>query len=315
MNGKKVLLIINPCAGKNSKRVGALDIISKLSSEEYDFEVRTTRCQGDATTIVKEIGSNFDMIICCGGDGTLNETVNGLLSLDRKIPLGYVPSGSTNDLATTLGIPGKVGEAANMIMNGKLNGYDVGSLNGKYFNYVASFGAGVELSYSTPQALKNILGHAAYMINGFVINLIPIIKNLKPIHMKIEYDGGVIEDNFYFGSFSNSTSVAGLFKFKNQDVKLNDGYFELLLVRGLKKNTDAFSMLGKIIRQEYDGEKIMLIKTKKVKITADEETPWTLDGEFGGNQKDVELTVLHNAFEIYSDNDEMFIAEETAIEK
>lgn len=309
LGGKKVLLIINPCAGKNSKRVGALDIISKLSSGDYDFEVRTTRCQGDATTIVKEVGINYDMIICCGGDGTLNETVNGLLSLDKKIPLGYVPSGSTNDLATTLGIPRKVGDAANMIMNGKLNGYDVGSLNGKYFNYVASFGAGVELSYSTPQALKNILGHAAYMINGFVINLIPIIKNLKPIHMKIEYDGGVIEDNFYFGSFSNSTSVAGMFKFKNQDVKLNDGYFELLLVRGLKKNTDAFSMLGKIIRQEYDGEKIMLIKTKSVKITADEETPWTLDGEFGGNQKDVELNVIHNAFDIYSDNDEMFITE------
>lgn len=309
LGGKKVLLIINPCAGKNSKRVGALDIISKLSSGDYDFEVRTTRCQGDATTIVKEVGINYDMIICCGGDGTLNETVNGLLALDKKIPLGYVPSGSTNDLATTLGIPSKVGDAANMIMNGKLNGYDVGSLNGKYFNYVASFGAGVELSYSTPQALKNILGHAAYMINGFVINLIPIIKNLKPIHMKIEYDGGVLEDNFYFGSFSNSTSVAGMFKFKNQDVKLNDGYFELLLVRGLKKNTDAFSMLGKIIRQEYDGEKIMLIKTKSVKITADEETPWTIDGEFGGNQKNVELNVIHNAFDIYSDNDEMFITE------
>ena len=310
MEGRKVLLIINPCAGKNSKRAGALDIMSKLSSEKFDFEVRTTRCQGDATTIVKEVGSEYDMIICCGGDGTLNETVNGLLTLNKRIPIGYVPSGSTNDLAVTLGIPTVVGEAANMILNGKLNGYDVGSLNGKYFNYVASFGAGVELSYSTPQALKNVLGHAAYMINAFVIKLIPMVKNLKPIHMKIEYDDGILEDDFYFGSFSNSTSVAGLFKFKDQDVKLNDGYFELLLVRGLKKNTDAFSMLGKIIRQEYDGEKIMLIKSKKVKITCDKETPWTVDGEFGGNLKDVELNVIHKAFDIYSDNDEMFITEE-----
>lgn len=310
MEGRKVLLIINPCAGKNSKRAGALDIMNKLSSEKFDFEVRTTRCQGDATTIVKEVGSQYDMIICCGGDGTLNETVNGLLTLNKRIPIGYVPSGSTNDLAVTLGIPTVVGEAANMILNGKLNGYDVGSLNGKYFNYVASFGAGVELSYSTPQGLKNVLGHAAYMINAFVIKLIPMLKNLKPIHMKIEYDDGVLEDDFYFGSFSNSTSVAGLFKFKDQDVKLNDGYFELLLVRGLKKNTDAFSMLGKIIRQEYDGEKIMLIKSKKVKITSDRETPWTVDGEFGGNLKDVELNVIHKAFDIYSDNDEMFINEE-----
>lgn len=309
MQGKKVLLIVNPCAGKNSKRASAQDIISKLSSENYDFEVRETQRQGHATEIVKEIGSDFDMIICCGGDGTLNETINGLLMLDRKIPIGYIPSGSTNDLAVTLGIPAKVDKAAEMIAKGKMNGYDVGSLNGRYFNYVASFGLGVELSYSTPQALKNILGHAAYMINGFVINLIPMIKNLKPVHMKIEYDGGVLDDDFYFGSFSNSTSVAGIFKLKGSDVKLNDGYFELLLVRGLKKNTEAFSMLGKIIRQEYDGEKIMLIKSKKVKITCDKETPWTIDGEFGGDLKDVDLEVHHRAFDIYSDNDELFSPE------
>ena len=310
MQGKKVLLIINPCAGKNSKRVGALDIMGKLTSGNFDFEVRTTRCQGDATTIVKEVGNDYDMIICCGGDGTLNETVNGLMKLEKRIPIGYVPSGSTNDLATTLGIPSQVGDAANLILNGKKNGYDVGSFNGRYFNYVASFGAGIELSYSTPQVLKNLLGHAAYMINGFVIKLIPIIRNLKPIHMKIEYDGGVLEDNFYFGSLSNSTSVAGMFKFTNDDVKLNDGFFELLLVRGLKHNTEVFGMLKKIIQQDYDGEKIMLIKTRKVKITTDEKIPWTLDGEFGGNHKDAELEVIHNAFDIYSDNDNMFVEEE-----
>lgn len=310
MQGKKVLLIINPCAGKNSKRVGALDIMGKLTSGNFDFEVRTTRCQGDATTIVKEVGNDYDMIICCGGDGTLNETVNGLMKLEKRIPIGYVPSGSTNDLATTLGIPSQVGDAANLILNGKKNGYDVGSFNGRYFNYVASFGAGIELSYSTPQVLKNLLGHAAYMINGFVIKLIPIIRNLKPIHMKIEYDGGVLEDNFYFGSLSNSTSVAGMFKFTNDDVKLNDGFFELLLVRGLKHNTEVFGMLKKIIQQDYDGEKIMLIKTRKVKITTDEKIPWTLDGEFGGNHKDAELEVIHNAFDIYSDNDIMFVEEE-----
>ena len=304
-----MLLIVNPCAGKNRKRASAQDVISKLSSVNFDFDVRETQRQGHATEIVKEFGADYDMIICCGGDGTLNETINGLLTLEKRIPIGYIPSGSTNDLAVTLGIPAKVDKAAEMITNGKINGYDVGSLNGRYFNYVASFGLGVELSYSTPQALKNILGHAAYMINGFVINLIPMIKNLKPVHMKIEYDGGVLEDDFYFGSFSNSTSVAGIFKLKGSDVKLNDGYFELLLVRGLKKNTEAFSMLGKIIRQEYDGEKIMLIKSKKVKITCDKETPWTIDGEFGGDLKDVDLEVHHRAFDIYSDNDELFLPE------
>lgn len=306
---KKVLLIINPCAGKNSKRVGALDIMNKLSSADFDFEVRNTRCQGDATTIVKEIGEKYDIIICAGGDGTLNETVNGLMKLNKRIPIGYIPSGSTNDLAVTLGIPTKVGGAADLILSEKINGYDVGNFNGRFFNYVASFGLGVELSYSTPQAMKNLLGHSAYMINAFVLKLIPMLVHLKPIHMKIEYDGNVLEDNFYFGSFSNSTSVAGMFKFNPDEVKLNDGYFELLLVRGLKRNTEAFSMLGKIIRQDYDGDRIMLIKAKNIKITCDEEIPWTLDGEFGGNHKNIELSVNHKGFDIYSDNDRMFIKE------
>lgn len=305
MAGKKVLLIINPCAGKNSRRIGALDIMSKLSSADFDFEVRTTRCQGDATTIVREIGANYDMIICCGGDGTLNETVNGLLKIDKRIPVGYVPSGSTNDLAATLGIPIRVSEAADLILSEKLNSYDVGSFNGRYFNYVASFGAGVDIAYSTPQALKNLFGHTAYIINGFIIRIIPMLLNVRPVHMKIEYDGGVLEDKFYFGAFSNSTSVAGLFKY--DDIKLNDGYFELLLVRGMKHNTEAFSIINKIIRKEYDGEKIILLRTKKVKITCDKEIPWTLDGEFGGNVGNVELEVVHDAFDIYSDNDEIFV--------
>lgn len=302
-------MIINPCAGKSSKRVDALDIINRLASADFDFEVRTTRCQGDATTIVREIGENYDMIICCGGDGTLNETVNGLMKINKRVPIGYVPSGSTNDLATTLGIPSKVGDAANLILSEKLNGYDVGELNGRYFNYVASFGVGVEVSYSTPQVMKNLLGHSAYMINAFVLKLIPMLSHLKPVHMKVEYDGNEIEDDFYFGSFSNSTSVAGMFKFNQDEVKLNDGCFELLLVRGLKRKMEAFSMLGKIIRQEYDGERIMFIKAKNVKITCDEEIPWTLDGEFGGNQRNVELKVNHKGFDIYSDNDRLFIME------
>lgn len=306
---KKVLLVINPCAGKNSKRVGALDIMNRLSSADFDFEVRNTRCQGDATTIVKEIGENYDMVICCGGDGTLNEAVNGLMKLNKRIPIGYIPSGSTNDLAATLGIPTKIDEAAELILSEKLNSYDVGEFNGRFFNYVASFGLGVEVSYSTPQAMKNLLGHWAYMINAFVLKLIPMLSHLKPVHMKVEYDGNELEDDFYFGSFSNSTSVAGLFKFNQDEVKLNDGCFELLLVRGLKRKSEAFSMLGKIIRQEYDGERIMLIKAKNVKITCDEEIPWTLDGEFGGNHKNIELSVNHRGFDIYSDNDRMFIKE------
>lgn len=304
MSKKKLLLIINPCAGKDRKRVGALEIINRLSNGEFDFEVATTRCQGDATTIVKEKGSDCDAIVCCGGDGTLNETINGLMKIDRRIPLGYIPSGSTNDLATTLGIPTKLNEAADLILSGNKNSYDVGSFNGRYYNYIASFGVATDLSYTTPQKLKNMFGHGAYMINGFIIRLIPMLKSFRPVPMRIEHDGGVIEDKFYFGSLSNSTSVAGLFKLK--DVKLNDGEFELLLVKGLKHNVELFGILQKVIKQEYDNDKIVLLKTKKLKITSPFAVPWTLDGEFGGEHKSVELEVVHNAFDIYSDNELLF---------
>ena len=305
MSGKKALLIINPCSGVDRKRVGALEIINKLSSANFDFDVETTKCQGDATTIVKEKGNNFDVVICCGGDGTLNETINGVLKLDKRVPVGYIPSGSTNDLASTLGIPVGVGPATNMILNGKTNGYDVGLFQGRYFNYIASFGAATDLSYTTPQKWKNLFGHNAYVFYGVGIRLIPMLAGFRPTYMKIEYDGGVIEDKFYFGAISNTTSVAGVFKYDN--IKLNDGYFELLLVRGLKSNLDAFGILNKVIRKDYSGDNIIFTKTKKVKITCDQKVPWTLDGEFGGEHGDVDISIVHNAYDIYSDNDTLFV--------
>ena len=306
MDSKKALLIVNPCAGRNNKRLGALEIVKKFSPPEWETEIRTTRCQGDATTIVKDEGAKYDVILCCGGDGTLNEVINGLMKLDKKIPVGYIPSGSTNDLANTLGIPTELGASADLIQSGKKNSYDLGTLNGRYFTYIASFGIATDLSYSTPQKLKNIFGHAAYMINGFVVRFIPMLFGFKPIHMKIEYDEGVIEDDFYFGSISNSTSVAGLFKFDHQDVKLNDGYLELFMVKGLKRNIDALKMLKKAIAQDYDGAQMMIVKTKKVKITCNQDVPWTLDGEFGGLQRDCEIEVVHDAFEIFSENNKLF---------
>lgn len=310
LKGKRILLIINPCAGRNSKRIGMLDIINRLSSEDCEFTTKTTRCQGDATTIVKELGNEHDMVICCGGDGTVNEIVNGLMQIEKKIPLGYIPCGSTNDFASTLGIPVGVGPATEMILSGKKNGYDIGTLNGRSFCYVASFGVATDISYSTPQSLKNIFGHAAYMINGFIIRFFSMLKNFKPIHMKIEYDGGVLEDDFYFGALANTTSVAGLFKL--DDVKLNDGYFELLLVRGLHKNIEMLKCLKRVIKKEYDGEQIMILKTKKVRIISQESVPWTLDGEFGGSYTDAALEVKHNGVEIYSENHELFCEAEEA---
>lgn len=304
LEGKRALLIINPCAGSNSKRIGALEIVNKFSESDWDTDIKATRCQGDATTLVKEHGENYDLILCCGGDGTLNEVVNGLMKINKKIPVGYIPSGSTNDLAATLGIPVGLRESSELIFSGKKNTYDLGRFNNKYFTYIACFGAATDISYNTPQRMKNLLGRPAYLINGFVVRLIPMLKSFKPTHMKIEYDGGVIEDDFYYGSVSNATTIAGLMKL--DDVKLNDGYLELFLVKGLKRNIDALKILKKATKKDYDGEQMVLLRTKKVKITCNEQVAWSLDGEFGGMYGNSEIEVVHNAFEIFSNNDELF---------
>lgn len=308
MNKKKALLITNPCSGTNRKRISSSEIMQELSSADFDFTVETTKGPNDATEIVKKAGNDHDIIICCGGDGTLNETINGVMTLEKRVPVGYIPSGSTNDLATTLGISKGVEPAAKMILNNKTNTYDVGSFQGRFFNYIASFGAATDLSYSTPQKWKNILGHSAYMIHGFIIRLLPMIASFKPTYMKIEYDGGVVEDNIYFGAVSNTTSVAGLAKY--DDVKLNDGVFELLIVKGLKRNVDALGILRKVINKDYSGDNIIFTKTKHVKITCDEKVPWTLDGEFGGKHGDVEINIVNDAYDIYSDNDNLFVNKE-----
>lgn len=309
MGNKKALLITNPCSGTNRKRISSSEIMEKLSSADFDFTVEATKGPDDATEIVKTKGNDFDIIICCGGDGTLNETINGVLNLDKHVPVGYIPSGSTNDLATTLGISAGVDSSTQIILNNKTNTYDVGLFQERYFNYIASFGIASDLAYATPQKWKNLFGHNAYVYYGVGIRFLPMLFGFKPVHMKIEYDGNTVEDDFYFGAISNTTSVAGVFKY--DDVKLNDSYFELLLVKGLKKNIDVLKILNKIISKNYNDENIIFTKTKHVKITCEKDVPWTLDGEFGGNQTNVEINVIHDAYDIYSENNKLFLEKQT----
>lgn len=299
---KKALLIVNPCSGKDKTRAEAMDIVDKFSQDDYEISVHPTKCQGDATNIVKEELADNDLIICCGGDGTLNETINGVIGMPRRVPVGYLPSGTTNDLAASLGLPTKLHDAAEIIKAGRTNDYDIGLFNNRCFCYVASFGAFARSSYSTPQKLKNTFGYAAYLAAA-----VPQVFEIHPTKMRIEHDGGVIEDEFMFGAVSNSLSVGGFFKLPKEEVKFNDGLFEVLLVKKVHISS-LFSILGKVRKQKYDGEQIILLKTRKLKIHApDEEVAWTLDGEYGGKHHDVMVNVLEKAVEIYSPENEQFL--------
>ncbi len=300
-NRKKVLLVVNPCAGKNSSRASIQEITGKFPEDEYEFTVRNTTCQGDATNIVREELDKHDMVVCCGGDGTLNETVNGVMDMPRRVPIGYVPSGSTNDLASTLGIPKDIKEATDLIMSGQMNDYDVGLFNNRYFTYVASFGAFTRSSYATSQKLKNKFGYLAYLPTA-----VPDAFNIKNYKLRIEHDGGVIEDYFVFGAISNSTSVGGFIDFDTDEIKLNDGVFELLLCKGLKFQSVIPALL-KVKQKKFDGDPLIFLHTKKLKVTCLEgEMDWTLDGEYGGRHKNVMVHVLNGAVHICSTENPLF---------
>ncbi len=294
---KNVLLIRNPIAGKDSKRIESSEVISAFRKYDIECFEKTTTCHGDAIRIAKKYAPDFDAVVCVGGDGTYNEVINGMLLSEADKPVIYLPCGSTNDFANTLGISRDPADAAKMYVDGLTNKFDVGKFNDKYFCYIASFGVATDISYNTSQKIKNMFGHSAYLINGFVLRLIPMIKNLRAIPMRIEYDGGVIEDKFYFGAIANTNEISGMFKLEKNNIKMNDGIFELLLVRG-DGPSDVAEAFIKALRQDYTGDNILLVKTTKVKIITDEQVDWTLDGEYYMSDGDVEIDVLKEAVDV-----------------
>ena len=299
---KKILLIVNPCSGKTKTRISLADILKRFSADEYEITAKETTCRGDATNIVKENLEGHDMVVCCGGDGTLNETINGIMDMPKRVPIGYVPSGTTCDFASTLGIPANAEDATDIIKNGVTNDYDIGLFNNRYFSYIATFGAFTQNSYTTPQKLKNRFGHAAY-----VFSAAKEIKDIHGTHMKVEYDGGVIEGEFCFGSISNSSSVAGMFNLREDDVRLNDGIFEVFLVRKMNLVKLAKTVL-EVMNQKYDPKKMFYLQTSKIRITSpDEAVSWSLDGEFGGAHKEVMVHVLERAIRLRTPENHLFI--------
>lgn len=271
---KKMLFILNPNAGVKKANKYLAEILSIFNRAGYDVHTYVTAGPGEGREITKKRASEMDAVVCCGGDGTYNEVMAGLLESGADASLGYIPAGSTNDFASSLGLPGDVVEAAKIIAKGKIQRYDVGSFGGRYFAYVASFGAFAQTSYATPQSVKNALGHLAYILGG-----ISEISQIKKHHLRFETEDKVIEDDFIFGAICNSTSIGGILKLDKNVVDMQDGKFELLLIRAPRNLAELGGCLQALQTKRYNCNMITFCTAKKVQVTAPEEMPWSLDGE------------------------------------
>lgn len=291
---KKMLFVMNPFAGQRRANRYLVDILTAFNRGGYDVTVYMTEGPGDCARMVEEKASQMDLIVCCGGDGTFNEMVSGLLRSGADVPLGYIPAGSTNDFAASLGLSTNVMQATRAILEGESRQYDVGKFGDRYFTYVASFGAFTRASYSTPQNVKNALGHTAYLLEG-----ISELSQLKNIHVRLELDDGrVIEDDFLFGAISNSTSVGGILTLDPKQVDMCDGRFELLLVREPEDLSEIPEFIRALQTQKYNCRMMTFVSASRVKVTAPADMVWTLDGERAEGQEQVEATVLHRAIRL-----------------
>lgn len=292
---KKGLFVINPHSGKNQIKNSLLEILDIFIKSGMDLNVYTTQSKADAINCIQNRGENFDIIISSGGDGTLSESVKALMSIseEKRPVLGYIPAGTTNDFASTLRLPKNPIKAAENIADGKIFKCDVGGYNDDYFIYIAAFGAFTDVAYDTPQELKNFFGHTAYLIEG-----IRRVPNLTSWRMKVEYDGKTIEGNFIYGMISNTKSVAGMKSLSKENVKLNDGVFEVVLIKMPQNPIEVQSILTGLVTQDLSSDMFYKFKVSEIKFICSEEVPWTLDGEFGGKNKEVVIKNYHKALSI-----------------
>jgi lipid kinase, YegS/Rv2252/BmrU family len=278
---QKIYFILNLVAGKAviAKKLGG--IIDEFVKADFEITVHTTQSGEDAMNAAKyACSSGFDMLVCAGGDGTLSQCLQGIMRSEKRIPIGYIPAGSTNDFAKSLGIPKDTMAAVRNIISGHPASFDVGGLNDDYFTYIAAFGAFTNITYETSQQVKNIFGHAAYILNGLTQ-----LTSIRSSRMRIEFDETVLEDDFLFGMVTNTSSVAGLLSIN--DFRLDDGVFEVVLIKKPSNIIQLQQIIHSLlnINEEINKEYIKFFRTNKITFTSLGEEPvtWTRDGEYGGN--------------------------------
>ena len=284
MEGKKLLLIVNPRAGRNKPHGPLFDALAVLSAAGYLVRIHQTTAPGDAAETAAREGGQYDLVVAAGGDGTLNEVISGLMRLDAPPPLGYLPQGTTNDFASCLKISHDPVEAARAIVLDRVRELDVGTWNRRSFVYVASFGAFTRSSYAASQAAKNALGHFAYILEGM-----KDLNTLRPYHIRLTADGEELEGDYLFGAVCNSTSIGGLMKLDPERVVLDDGKFEMLLVRSPRTAADLQSLVLAVLNQQYDSPGLVFRHVSALRLETEETLPWSLDGEFAPSEPVVEI--------------------------
>ena len=295
---KKLFFVFNPKSGKSQIKDHLADILDIFIKAGYQVQVHVTQDRLDARNVVETYGSDAELVVCSGGDGSLNETISGLMELEQRPELGYIPAGSTNDFASSLQIPRSMTDAAFAVVEGTPHLIDIGKFcEDKYFVYVAAFGAFTEVSYQTPQIRKNLIGHQAYMLEG-----VKSLGSIKSYHMRFEWDDTRLEGDFIFGMVTNTISVGGFKGLVNQDIALDDGVFEVLLIRTPKTPIDFSNIVSYMFLKEEENEFVYRFKTSRLYVYSDEEIDWGLDGEFGGTRKEVMIENLHRQIKIRLDS-------------
>ena len=290
---KKMLFIMNPYSGMRRASRYLADIIALFNRNGYEVVTHMTGCQGEAIDVVARTAEKVDLVVCCGGDGTFNETITGLLKSGVDIPIGYIPAGSTNDFAASMKLSTNVMEAARDIVEGTPIAYDIGKFGNRYFSYVASFGAFTKVSYATPQSIKNALGHTAYVLEG-----ITELSQIHKEHVRMELDGEIVEDDFIFGAISNSTSVGGVLNLDPSKVDMSDGKLEVLLVRVPRDLVELAECIKAVQSQQYDCSVITFRSAEKIKVFSNPLMPWTLDGEREEGHIHVDVENVHLAIRL-----------------
>ncbi|SDB59735.1 diacylglycerol kinase family protein [Butyrivibrio sp. INlla16] len=297
MGKKKMLFVYNPKAGKERIRSNLLDIIDIFAKAGYEVTVHPTQEQGDAIEAVKNRDRGFDIVTCSGGDGTLDEVVSGMWMSKTRVPIGYVPAGSTNDFAMSLGIPAAMHASAEAIVTGREYACDIGVMNGDTFVYIAAFGLFTDVSYLTKQDIKNVLGHMAYIFEGA-----KRLSEIRSYHMKVTADDMVIEDDFVFGMVTNSISVGGFKDITGKHIKLDDGVFEVTLVKFPDNMLDMSNLMAALLNRDIDTEQMYCFKTSHLVLESKESIAWTRDGEFGGEHTYVDIKNENKALKIMVPN-------------